>query len=405
MPTIKLSLAAKLIVWAIVSILFAATYKNDATIFAESRWLSTYVQPFYVLFLKRISIGVILICPIAAAVMIISGPRLGNPMGIAGLCLTLLFLFEIFRMSVSQNPYGLQILAGGTLFATFYLMAMCGQGTRHPGEMPYAVVLGIAMFSLGHVAINLSMLLAGLGFHNSRFLGTSVQPNFIGVQMAVAAIFLLGWVPQSLTVNIFRWVGVVSAIILLVLSGSRTGLVLFAAGSCAYFSIAGVRLRYIGPTIFIGLIVVIALVAFNPPDLDLSQYDRGGADTRQAAWQTMFDAVNSAPFFGAGELPLASESSYLRGWAAVGLLFPITFLIVLITMCVKTAQVLLHGANDRVFATLAACIFGCLVAGLLEGFLIDTFSFTLFAFLFALTGFEGAAKVQPVAVSPAPLSS
>lgn len=392
---ITATLGTRLLFWTTFSIMFAVTYKDDAAAFATSKWLSDYQQPAYVLLLKQISIAALALPPVAIIVLSLSKPVL-NPTGFwATKTLAVLWLWELARLASSENLYAFQILAGGAIFIAFLLAFMLTARVGRASDAAQTVLHAMAALCLIHVIINLSTIVAGHGFHNSRFIGTTIQPNFIGVQMAISTLLLWSQTGFKGWTRPIYLAGAVTAAILLILSGSRTGVALLAVAITTYLMLRGINKKFLIPVLFAAVATVAVASLSFPSDIELGQYDRGGQNTREEAWSSLSLIIQSAPIAGQGELPLASESSYLRGWATVGLPFPILFLGALAVLSVQIAQGMMRRQNVRVIAAFGGCAMGCLFGGVFEGYLIDSFTFTLFAFLFSLVGFEAAIKPIP----------
>lgn len=391
---------SRLISITVFSILFAVAYKDDSAALAQNRWLAATEQPWFILLLKAYSIAALLLPAIAAVITLGSRLKIKSPMSVGLASLSVLFVFEVIRLGAAENGYGLQMIASGVIFSVFYLVFMAGHGSLRFQGASTALVSGLGSFALVHVGLNLAVLATGMGFHDARFLGTTIHPNFIGVQMAIAAIFLIGWLPKQGSVKLLRLAAIIGALACLLLSGSRTGLVVAGVGFLTYLVVSKQPIRYILPFAFIGLTIAIGMLAFFPPTVELGQFDRGGVDTRAEAWNYLMHAVNAAPFWGAGDLPLASENSYLRGWATVGIAYPTFFVIFICSFLTYTSKIAIRTYRDKTAATFVACVAGLLVGGFLEGFLVDTFTPTLFAFLFSIAGLESSLKGARMANLP-----
>lgn len=158
--------------------------------------------------------------------------------------------------------------------------------------------------------------------------GTAAHPNYMGVQFGLAEMVLsceclnnTSFIRLLVSVMMF-----LCGLLMLTLTGSRTGLVVFVVGS--YFMLlakAGFTARF-AITALVGVIVlaigsVFLIHAFETGagNSILDSYLRDNVEVdaadRGEAWADLVDQIAERPITGTGRYGLSSENSFLRGWA------------------------------------------------------------------------------------------
>lgn len=368
-------------------ILVAVTYKNDVQLFAESRWMKDFYQHPALIAFKSASPAFLAVPLLFIIYGALRGLRFDIRFGPIISLLALLLLFEIVRYGFGDANRISRLLVGGSLVA--YILVCSGFSAASKGDRGRgtAFIDGLAMFSVMHIAINMVVLISGSGMHQARFLGTSIHPNFIGVQMATCALVLWARPSTKPLVRLASSGLAACAIVLVILSGSRTGLVVVTISLLSYYSLRRVRwwtlLILLSASILSAIIIPLASI-----DLALDQYDRRGISTRDDTIALLISNINANPFFGSGEVPALNENSYLSGWSAFGIVFPVVFLIVIMTSFVSATRIVIRGRAPITTSLFAGLLFGLFAGAALEGFLIDSFTYSLVVFFIACIGFE-----------------
>jgi len=381
---------------SVFAILFAVSYRDDASIIAGSRFFQDVTQSAHIAALKQYSAVAFGVPAIAAAIILLSGWPARNVLGLMTAWLTALALFIILRVLPTAPEISGKVLISASIFSLVVPAAMCVAGTKGGGAVAPVVFRGALGFAYLHVALNLAMAFSGQGYHAGRFLGTTAHPNFIGVQLALCAMLMLAGFSGRLPLKIFNALALAAALGALMLTGSRTALVVFGFGASVFWTARGVKLSHV--LLVVGVLLLTSLGASAVGiDMDMTQYDRAnGINTRGGAWTSLWRAVEEAPVAGLGEFPTSSENSYLRGWATIGIVYLVAYLgfVLAVVRCARSLRrVRARARAHHIFLGLLA---GLLLGGVLEGFLLDTISPTIFLFLLSALALDaGRPKRMP----------
>ncbi|MFN6519071.1 MAG: O-antigen ligase family protein [Nostoc sp. CreGUA01] len=221
-------------------------------------------------------------------------------------------------------------------------------------------------------------------FHQGRFLGTTGNPIHASILLSLiipCLIFLIESRRQWDWIKLF-WIAFlfVNAYFLF-LTGSRTGMIMGVTSILLFYrNRVGMLLRF---GLLIGLILAIALSFINQ-DSGTTNYtllsDRfvSGGNTREAAWQGMWNGFINNPFFGSplyGDRLIFGESSWLATADTTGLLGLIPLIMMglgclkmmfqLHKLSVKKTQLFLH--TSTVIAGLSSILIGSFGEPLLLG--------------------------------------
>ena len=375
---------------SVFSILFAATYRDDADLVSMGATgdFSDVAQSPFVGMLKAVAIYAFAIPILAVALGLIKKPQIGRVIGPLTSILSFLVVLLMLRLLPGAPDVSGKMLSTIGVLSLIVILAMCTAGAKRAKEanvVAIAIYKGVFAFAMMHSMVNATLSLTGFGAHKSRFLGTSIHPNFIGVQMACCAVLMLGGLRGGFGRGLLALLGVTAALIALVAAGSRTGLVVFGTGFIVFWGVRGLKLWQAVLLALLTLALSFGVIVSGSSRFDVSmdQYDRGGADTRAEAWTTMWQAVNDSPLIGGGVYPQASESSYLRGWAAIGILYVLSYIAFL--LAAVRAALLLPRRSDGSVQTIAfiGVIFALLSGGFFEGYLLDTLSFPIIVLISA----------------------
>lgn len=374
--------------WATFCLLFASSYKYDVDIFAASEFMKGFQQPEYILIIKKFAPYALIVLPFFLIAMVAKNGRLSYPFRRGSLILGLLLIFECLRLIPSDLQYAVQLASAGVVVTVFILIGSYVSGSRNPADIPSEICRGVGAFGILHVALNLSIIATGMGFHHGRFLGTTIQPNFIGVQMGLLALFLMGTQYRRWYFNGLRLAALLGALAMLLMSGSRTGLIVFVVSSAGTLFLRGIKPIYVLAATIVFAIAINSYFAFSLDAEGFNQYDRNNVNTRAESWSYLFSLIDTNVFLGTGRLPNFSENSYLRGWSAVGIIYPLLLGVFIVYTIYNFIRIKLQGSPVPEHAVLCGALIGMLFGAIFEGFLFDSFTFSLYAFVLCALGTE-----------------
>lgn len=296
-------------------------------------------------------------------------------------------LYAGLRGAFEADGVGLKAFQGAAMFLAISCFIAYRRWNVGIPRTVGSVVSACRCFAVVIVSLNAFTYLTGHGFVEGaeRFFGTTIHPNFIGAQLGLCGIVLFhaaanasrAWRPIAALLAVF-------SLFLLVLSGSRTGLLILGAGG--YFGIW----RFCTPRLKLALVLagcglaVLALTSgWAPSDDLLTTYDRGGeVNTRADAWGYLLDQILEQPVFGQGAFVGFSENSLLRGWASFGFAY---FLIMSSVIVLSVVQVeRLSAAKSsmvRDLSLIRGLLHGLLAGAIFEGYLCDTLSVPVLLFV------------------------
>lgn len=378
-PTFLLSIS-------LFSILLGTTYRDDASV-TQGEFFDNIVQSPIIAAIKSVSVfafsGPVMAILLSMYAKFTMRPVLGWHM----MLLTILSVLLMSRLSLDSPELVLKIGAATIMVGLLVPVAMCVAGRSGKLAVPEAMYAGALSFASFHALLNVTLAVAGIGFHKDRFLGTTLHPNYIGVQMACCAILAIGGLSLQGIWKKLAILTLASSLSVLVLSGSRTGLIIFGVGLVAYFMVRGLKLWQLLAFSAVALTSLSYASMRYTSDIEISQYDRG--NTRAEAWGNMWYSVQKAPLVGNGQLPSDSENSYLRGWSAIGIVYILIYIGVFIALIRACMLFALYRASPRV-ATFSAILAGMLVGAALEGYLLETLSFAMMFFISAALAIDSA---------------
>lgn len=374
---------------AVFGVLFAATYKNTADIVETSKFFIDVNVPVYLSAIQSVS-AIFFVLPIlcAATGLIFKG---GRPViGKLTATIALLVVYLVFRLMGNDTDQAVKITSASAIFALFVPLAMIVQGEGSAISVPRSIEGGFFIFVTFHSLFNLALLLMGEMSHGGRFLGTSVHANFIGVQMALACLIFLCRITLHGVKRPWYHLFALIAFAILLASGSRTGLFVLASGIGVYFLLQGMSPLLAAALAFAITISGIVFFLSTGIDVTLDQYDRGGINTRAEAWLYLWNIIDANPLVGVGYLPIKSESSYLRGWAAVGI--PYVAIMLLFLGLIIISAVSYHIKNRKIpeISLMYAIVVGMLCGAFFENYLLDTLSFQIYVFLLAVLALDAS---------------
>jgi hypothetical protein len=259
------------------------------------------------------------------------------------------------------------------------------------------VLGGLSFYSVVYGVVNLAYFISGYGFDSQgyiqRYFGLSDHPNFLGANAAIAGIISFGIIVFSMGWSIGRVVYMAAfscCLILVILSGSRTGALMLTSG-CLFILLLGIGQRRVSGRALavVSLLGVIFLAAYSfgvSNYSDSSERIMSTENTREDAWAEMFFVFLESPLVGSGFSP-NSESSLLKAMSTGGLLVGIPFLIALgaalrlvwvqLTRCKNPPMAIDNIASSMVLAIV--------IGSMLEGYLLEGGGFMAVAYLVAVS--------------------
>jgi len=264
---------------------------------------------------------------------------------------------------------------------------------RNWDEFYVSIIKGIIYFSFLMVTINCYLYFYAWESTSwkGRFVGIFHHPNFLGVNIAILfAIFLM----FSVSINIKKlesikvllvFIGVIAAFFLVVVSGSRTGMLGVLVALFTYsivkklLSIRAVLFIFFGILCLYLISQIYIKYLFNIfPGLERILSNQ---NTRGEVWSIMIDDFLSNPLLGAGKSAGATAGSYLRATAIGGVFMGFALLLTVFHLSRRSIKIFSSVAPAWVIPISVVVI--CAVT---EGVLVDSLSFgsVIFSFMAVL---------------------
>jgi hypothetical protein len=266
----------------------------------------------------------------------------------------------------------------------------------------------VALFSFFLIAANGVEYLSDNGVipGESRMFGTAGHPNFTGVQLALSSICLFIWPRRKLIyAKVAGGVGLIIGLFLVVQTGSRTALVMVLSGIILAAS-SRFTLSTVAKSLWLVGAAVVLFIVYQYLDnglLEFSAFSRGlsGEDTRSSVWLSLLGEIAENPLWGNGTHIAFSENSYLRAWAAYG----IVYAVLLATLAFRILKSHFYSSRFGAADETASLFFGLtgalLLGAIFEGYLLDVFSVPV-VFLFYLSCLADSKRVPASAAEPIP---
>lgn len=380
----------------VVLILLAAAFKNDASIMVGVRF--ERLLPPALLTVKKYSPLFMLMAVAIGGILLLRRRSLSLRVGKVALVLLVLMFLSAMRSMLYEGEGSSKLFMAFALNAV--VIVLCGLFQAELGVQKFKEIFlrGFFWFSTIFIAVNLLLLATGYGNVAGvvRFYGTTTHPNFIGLQLAICTLAVAMPVFSGIAQNsrwgyVFRIILFAAGLYLLVTTGSRTAAGVFAVGLAMLAWTA--RLTLLRVAMLACLLVVVPIALTSSSSFDAASdselmlvYDRGegGANTRARAWSSMSDAILEKPLFGQGYFEGYSENSYLRAAAAFGIPFGLVFFLANLQMMAAWFFRALKQGHDRhsVDHVLCSLSVGLFAGGMLEGYLVDSWSLPKLVLLF-----------------------
>lgn len=393
---------------AIFFILFAAAMRDDTAVFAQSEWWSDLQRHFVVSFLKEYSIVILGLAGIFIVLGVLSRRHFLVYLTLGPLIFLMGVLYAGCRGSIEDSELGGKLFIG-LLFYTVVIF-YCFNIILNDCTSNFVKILVSSMlyFSNFVVAINAFNLLTGNGFviGNPRLFGTAAHPNYMGVQFGLAEIVLLceclkntNFIRLLVSVMMF-----LCGLLMLTLTGSRTGLLVFVVGS--YFMLlakAGFTARF-AITALVGVIVLVIGTVFlihafetGAGNSILDSYLRDNIEVdaadRGEAWADLVDQIAERPITGTGRYGLSSENSFLRGWAIYGLPYFLMFNALIIINLLGLLVSCRRFGYEYGISLLFGLFMGLIAGSIFEGYLVEIWGVPIIVWIL-LTVSSGMQRVH-----------
>lgn len=351
-------------------LLVSSALKGDS-VAEEGFWAELAWHPL-VGALKNLS-PVFFACFCLSGLLVLWRKRVILPLRGLPLVFVIIQIFALLRSMATGDPYWLKAAFTPVLFLFVYAVLASFAWVYGYIECSRLLYKSGLAFSFFFIGLNFLNILTGNGYvpGNGRLFGTSIHPNFLGVQLASCLIFVLWGIMKSPgRIKIFMTPVFLVGLVLLVLTGSRTAAVSFLVGAWLVMFVGGYRSAalFVVPLVFISAIGFVVSSSFD-------FYDRGdaGADTRMSAWASMLNSIIDNPILGVGYPVGKSENSYLRAMVIYGIPYGVFYFLLIVALLYKLfwrARKLV-GGYDVVFCSLLA---GLMMGAFFEGYLVDIFS-------------------------------
>jgi len=193
-------------------------------------------------------------------------------------------------------------------------------------------------------------------------------------------------------------------LLMLTLTGSRTGLVVFVVGS--YFMLlakAGFTARFAITALVgvirlaIGTVFLIRAFETGADNSILDSYLRDNveidATDRGEAWADLVDQIAERPITGMGRYGLSSENSFLRGWAIYGLPYFLMFNALIIINLFGLLVSCRRFGYEYGISLLFGLFMGLIAGSIFEGYLVEIWGVPIIVWIL-LTVSSGIQRVD-----------
>lgn len=369
-----------------MSLLLLGGLKEDSGAIADSTYWNTLEVNPVVGSIKSLSI--LLIAPLLVTFLIIIERSKRIPI-IPTLAVQAILFSSIIATVGSVVEMGLSGFSNLIVFIiTFATYVTIGSAALNSstGEVMRGIYHGILGFSVSMIGLNLFIYVTGYGFVPGmpRMFGTTVHPNFLGVQMAICLVTCLhAFLSGRRLMRVAMLAALASGLIILFNSGSRTGFIMLGiGGTFAYWARSGYSLRSTFALGVLGTLFIFFLVAAATSDVTDTPFDRGtGAadnNTRAVVWAEMINLIADSPWIGQGHPVGPSENSLLRGWVAYGIGYVISLVVALFSLVAALFREATAYREGPLFLGLGVAL---IIGSMLEGYLVDRFSGPLVLFI------------------------
>jgi hypothetical protein len=372
-------------------LLFYGAMKDDtSSVIGSAFWSELKWSPI-VFYTKKFSFLALPIISCLGAYFIARSKKLFVGINTCGWLLWSLMLYAALRTVAEGKNADVKIIIGSLTslaIAIYFNIVISNIGLVDAKNRGFAenATKGIFYYAIFLVAINFVNVVTGNGYvpGNPRLFGTSAHPNFLGVQLGiglVAVTYYTVFLNQSFG-RIVSAFALIAGIYLLICTGSRTGMIVFATGTAlalwarTRFSFYWLIAACIGALCLLPIVLI--LTAHGQGGFAESYAREGDANTRAEAWNYLISIIQDRPLFGLGHFVLFSENSLLRGWASYGIIFAAIFVFSFFYALYMSGKQLLQRRFNAHICLLFGLIGGLATGSLLEGYLVDIMSPQIF---------------------------
>jgi hypothetical protein len=309
--------------------------------------------------------------------------------------------FAIFAKTIMYGDQEFAMISALT-FAGILLMLQRGPGRwLQDDENFHLAVKSIAVAGLIFIVINTYQYFINrqaVTFIQNRFLGTTGNPQHAGVFLASTIPCLMFLIQSIARWNFWKffWSGILlMTVYFLLLTGSRTGIIMSGISILLFYRKNGGLWLQIGLLLGIGAILVLPFLqpetlSTSAAGIDASVSDRFAStnNTREGVWTGMFNTFSENILFGAplerGRLGYG-ENSWLAAGATMGLMGFIPMILMGWESVKLIWQLDRLGKRDSYYffqsSTVIAGLGSMLVGSCFEAYLLGNITFSLMAFL------------------------
>lgn len=317
-------------------------------------------------------------------------PKL-TPLQISYPALWFLIFKAVISLRIAIAPTsGIEQIISFISLTLLYFIMLAKDGSPGSERNYEALFKGMCYFAAAILLMNLYLCLFQYSTTSwkGRFVGVFQHPNFAGVNFAICASIIFGFnytqknYPTSKITNFISTILLITSALLIMATGSRTGILGFASATIGYMYIQN---KIKPSTIFLlscaafitllSLDSIIEVLAHNIPGI--KRITEAG-NTRDGVWVSMWDYFVANPLFGAGLEVKATAGSYLRVLSMGGLAAAIPLLICMLLCIKRTWRVREKFKFRNAWLPGLLCI---LVTSITEGYLADALSLGLIYFV------------------------
>lgn len=303
------------------------------------------------------------------------------------------------RLAVTDNSVDLKQIVSFVMIVVLYFLICCRTGNYQDGINNIIKIIFISSALLCVINdYNILFNYSGASW-KGRFLGVYTHPNFLAVNHAVIVAISIGYWSERGKGYFDRFkydkmiclFNLVSSLVLIVLSGSRTGIVGLAA-ALAIYGLLNYKKNLIITIIavFAGMAMATLFVAHLS---DLAQQSSGfsrivnGSNTRAGVWGALWRDFVSSPLIGVGSNSAGTAGSYLQVLSIGGLMLFIPFILMLMLLfkqCFYNIRM-----SHYIFIYPIASLIFCAIS---EGILAEGASFPMLMLLLVMTALSFSRK-------------
>ena len=302
----------------------------------------------------------------------------------------LLFKLIIALRIITTSESGLEQAVSLISIYILYFIFQAKDGDNNSEKRYVSILKGMYYFTTIIILINFYLYL--VEYTNTswkgRFIGVFHHPNFTGVYFAICGSIILctnnTFKSNNIKTffNIFSTTLLLLSFILIMASGSRTGLLGFAAAILGYFYIQKhlktstiLLLAFISLATYIAFDAIVEMLAYYIPGID--RITQAG-NTRDGVWASMWGDFMENPIFGVGANVKDTAGSYFRVLAMGGIFAAFPLLMCIFFCALRVARNRGGYSFRNAWLPGLLCV---LTTSITEGYLADSLSLGLIYFV------------------------